>query len=287
MNKWSEIVNIVSKRPYSDMELQMILKKLCVLLGKHTPVLHERVKIKSSIYDALRLLTKKEDTYGELLYLNSLKCILHDKHFTCENLNKLLKEVGLPYKYVLSDDALDTGMFVRSNNVLHSDDIPQYDKIFISHSSLDIEIVRPFVELLEDINVDNDKIFCSSLAEYGIPLGENIADAIKKEFQNKRILVIFMLSDNYYKSAMCLNEMGAAWVMKKDYYSILLPDYEFKSIKGAIDASKIAIKLDGDKTELQNRLIELRNLIQHGLNLKKIDERIWNRKLLDFMKKIK
>ena len=55
-----------------------------------------------------------------------------------------------------------------------------------------------------------------------------------------------MLSDNYYKSPACLNEMGAAWVLKKEYRSILLPGFDYKEIEGAINPRKIGIKLDDD-----------------------------------------
>nr|WP_187307761.1 hypothetical protein [Ruminococcus sp. AF46-10NS] len=50
-----------------------------------------------------------------------------------------------------------------------------------------------------------------------------------------------MLSDNYYSSVACLNEMGATWVLKKEYRSILLPGL-IQKIEGAINPNKIANK---------------------------------------------
>lgn len=183
---------------------------------------------------------------------------------------------------------MQNGVFVPENPVESEEHLParSYDRVFISHAYQDRNVVQAFVELLEDIGLGPDEIFYSSLAEYGVAHGENIADAIKREFMDKKIYVVFMLSENYYQSAMCLNEMGAAWVLQRAYSSVLLPGFEYRSIKGAIDAGRIGMKLDGDEMELKSRLIEFRNLIQEGLGLKKLDERIWNRKVEDFLKKI-
>ena len=45
-------------------------------------------------------------------------------------------------------------------------------KIFISHSSKDVVFIRRLVEFLEDMNVPEEGIFCSSVPEYGIPGGQ-------------------------------------------------------------------------------------------------------------------
>ncbi len=58
-------------------------------------------------------------------------------------------------------------------------------------------------------------MFCSSINAYGIPQGAgNIYDYIQNEMSNDNLFVIMMLSQNYYDSYMCLNEMGAAWIKK-------------------------------------------------------------------------
>ena len=84
-------------------------------------------------------------------------------------------------------------------------------KIFISHSSDDVKYVRRIVEFLEDLNVPEDGIFCSSIPEYGIPGGEKIFDFLRGQFDTYDLHVIFVLSKNYYNSIASLNEMGAAW----------------------------------------------------------------------------
>lgn len=159
-------------------------------------------------------------------------------------------------------------------------------KIFISHSSKDIKYVKALVKLLCDIGVTERDLFCSSIAGFGIPLGENIYEYLEKEFKNNNLLVIFILSDNYYKSAACLNEMGAAWVLKKEYYSILLPGFNFTNIEGAIDPRKIAIKLGQDSYEFKDCLAQLREVIIKSLNLKKLSETRWEQSRDNFIKEV-
>jgi hypothetical protein len=84
-------------------------------------------------------------------------------------------------------------------------------KIFISHSSQDKDIVPKLIDYMRAIGVSPRNIFCSSFEGYGIPLGENFLERIKSEITSKT-LVIFVLSSNFYDSAVSLCEMGAAWV---------------------------------------------------------------------------
>ena len=124
-----------------------------------------------------------------------------------------------------------------------------FDRVFISHSSLDKDIVGPFVKMLTSIGLDRNKLFCSSIDGYGIPQRENIYDFLKREFTEKNTFVVIMMSDNYYNSKPSLNEMGAAWAMSKEYVSILIKGFDFKQIEGAVDAQKIGFKID-DKYRL-------------------------------------
>lgn len=134
-------------------------------------------------------------------------------------------------------------------------DLNEY-KIFISHASADKHLVTAFVELLEGIGIRQEQIFCSSLPEYGIPLGEDIYEYLRKELLGNKVYVIFFLSDAYYRSAACLNEMGAAWILRSDYLAVLQPGFTFQEIKGAVDPRKIALDLNGTCREPLNSLFE-------------------------------
>lgn len=150
-------------------------------------------------------------------------------------------------------------------------------KIFISHASKDVNLVRQFVELLYHIGIHESNIFCSSVPELSIPEGENICDYLASMFQKEKLYVIFMLSNDYYNSVMCLNEMGAAWVTKTDYTTILFPSFEYKEIKGAIDPRKISIKLDNEFAIRQ--LNQLKTKLQKVFNIAEdsISQERWER----------
>lgn len=73
-------------------------------------------------------------------------------------------------------------------------------KVFISHSSEDKKYAQALVKLLETIGLDNHSVFCSSVPGYGIPLGKDIFEALTEEFNEHALHIIFLLSENYYKS---------------------------------------------------------------------------------------
>lgn len=149
-------------------------------------------------------------------------------------------------------------------------------KIFISHSSNDIEYVRRIVEFLEDMNVPENGIFCSSIPEYGIPGGKKIFEFLREQFETYDLHMIFVLSENYYNSVASMNEMGAAWVGRNDYTVVLLPGYPYSGIKGVLDPGEIATKID-DEATIHMRLFELRDKVLSEFNLNKINENKWER----------
>ncbi|MDJ0900781.1 MAG: toll/interleukin-1 receptor domain-containing protein [Xenococcus sp. MO_188.B8] len=106
-------------------------------------------------------------------------------------------------------------------------------KVFISHSSKDKAFVEELVELLELIGLPEESIFCTSLDGYGIDIGENFLDTIKEKLNNNT-LVIFLLTQNFYSSPVCLCEMGATWVQTKNHIPIIVPPFDFADIKGVI-----------------------------------------------------
>ncbi|MCU7836486.1 MAG: toll/interleukin-1 receptor domain-containing protein [gamma proteobacterium symbiont of Taylorina sp.] len=158
----------------------------------------------------------------------------------------------------------------------------QSNRIFISHSSGDAKIVEKFVGLMESIGLTNEHIFCSSVPGYGIPLGENIYDYLKKEFEDSNLFVIFILSDNYYKSVSCLNEMGATWINKYDYQSILLNDFKFNDIAGAIDPRNISFSVEDE-----SRLNEFKDKIIDTFNLPSKNSSRWEQQRDEFIQNSK
>lgn len=106
-------------------------------------------------------------------------------------------------------------------------------KVFISHSSKDKNIVEEVIDLLETIGLKPSQIFCSSFEGYGIELGQDFLQRIKEELDND-VLVLFVLSENFYKSPVCLCEMGATWIKTNQHIPILIPPFDFKDVQGVI-----------------------------------------------------
>ncbi len=178
-------------------------------------------------------------------------------------------------------------MELEKNDISNQDNTNnKKNKVFISHSTKDSEFVSVFVNLLEDIGLSENEIVCSSISGYGIPLGEDIYDWLSSQFQEFNLHVVFMLSDNYYESVACLNEMGAAWVLKQRYDSILLPNFDFRQIKGAINPNQIGIKLDSPVDELNHRLNEFKDNITEEFSLKPISSTKWERHRNEFIDNI-
>lgn len=143
--------------------------------------------------------------------------------------------------------------------------------IFISHSSKDKDVVGKVIDVLEAIGVPSDKIFCSSFEGYGVPLGEDFLEYIKKELDNN-VMVLFLLSENFYKSAICICEMGATWVKTNKHIPILIPPFDFKDIEGVIPTTQ------GMKINNKFNLTQLKSSVEEFMELQNLDALFWERK---------
>lgn len=128
-------------------------------------------------------------------------------------------------------------------------------RVFISHSSSDVEIVEELIDILEMIGLPHDRIFCTSFAGYGINLGENFLDAIRDELTSET-LVLFVLTQNFYASPVCLGEMGATWVLAKEHIPIVVPPLQFSDVKGVIPLTQGFLINDPMKLNLFKDKIE-------------------------------
>lgn len=160
--------------------------------------------------------------------------------------------------------------------------------LFISHAEKDSKLIENFVDLLYDMGIPEKSMFCSSISEIGVPIKEDIYEYLRNLLDSEQVVPIFMLSDNYYASAACLNEMGAVWMKQKDYFMFLLPDFEFSQIKGAINPSKRGISLwYKSERELQNLKEDLNQFREQMCNLLYIEKyKNWERKRDGFIAQI-
>lgn len=158
------------------------------------------------------------------------------KQFAYERDLELAAKALKGYLVDLEEEAELEGKAAEPAAVIHEAEIevPQPQKVFISHAGLDVAVVTELILLLRALGLRKDQIFCTSVPGYKIPLGtKNYLDAIKNEILDGAV-VIFLLSNNFYKSPMCLAEMGAAWVLDSDMIPMVIPPFSFKNAEGVI-----------------------------------------------------
>ena len=159
-------------------------------------------------------------------------------------------------------------------------------KVFISHSREDVAFVNELVKLLEFLGVDSsEKLLCSSIKGYQIPASEDFAEYILKQFNDYNLFVIIVHSHNYYSSPYSLNEMGAAWVLKTDFFSFLVKGFEFKDMSGVINDRTISVKVDMD--DAGARLNELKNKLVPLFKPQGVNESRWETVRDDFLKNVR
>lgn len=157
--------------------------------------------------------------------------------------------------------------------------------VFISHSHADENFVVALVNLLEDIGLNTQTMFCSSVSEYGVQLSGDIFETIRELFLKHDLYVMFVHSPRFYNSPVALNEMGAAWVLKSDFCSFLTNDMEYEKMTGVVNNAKLSIKVnDNVAPALMNKLYE--HLVKL-FSLKKIDISKWERKRNQFLAAVK
>lgn len=157
--------------------------------------------------------------------------------------------------------------------------------VFISHSSKDKDFVDALVNLLDDMGFTKDTLFCSSVREYGIPFSGDIYETIRDLFLKHDLYVIFIHSPRFYGSAVSLNEMGAAWVLKTDFCSFLTNDMNYDMMKGVVNNAKLSIKVDEDDAKLL--LNDFYNHLLTVFSLQKMDVNKWERKRDQFLQVVR
>ncbi|MDA0130611.1 toll/interleukin-1 receptor domain-containing protein [Vibrio sp. MarTm2] len=164
-----------------------------------------------------------------------------DDHLRCFREDfKMLKESISEYINEIEEETSNDTVTIADQKTT------QVNKIFISHASNDGKVVEEIIELLEAIGVESNQIFCTSFEGYGIELGENFLDAIKNELSSDS-MVLFVLSENFYASPVCMCEMGAAWVLSKEHIPLVVPPLSYSDIKGVLPLTQGMVLTDAMK----------------------------------------
>lgn len=113
--------------------------------------------------------------------------------------------------------------------------------IFISHARKDSPVIDVFVEkiLRLGFGISDTSIFYTSHPDTDIPCGKYINGEIFTAIKKSDFLIIF-LSKNYFDSAYCLCEMGAAKLLQDDkIFLFLLPELNYKEVEGVFSENMI------------------------------------------------
>lgn len=160
-------------------------------------------------------------------------------------------------------------------------------KVFISHKTEDSAYAEALKNLINFIiGAEGDKLFCSSIPGYGIKPSQDIIDNIKAQFSNYNLFVIIIHSPRYYKSAVCLNEMGAAWALNTKFCSFLTKDCRIDQLTGVIGKEEICISPNADEETLNAHLNSLKDDLAAFFGSKPIDQTKWEHERKQFVQRI-
>jgi hypothetical protein len=239
-----------------DLLLYLAINNHCTTTGiglscfdRELPLIHPK-KVRESLSQLIK--------YG---YLQSPE----KNDFLCPTSSVFFTEDGFHESQI----AFSVEIKEKLNKENKSNDI---SKIFISHASEDAKIVEEVIELLEGIGINSEQIFCTSFEDYGIRIGDDFLDSIKAELVSNS-LVIFILSRSFYKSPVCLCEMGATWVLAKEHIPMLVPPFDYPDLKGVIPLTQ------GMKINEPLKLNSLKTKIEELFAIEKpITLSVWERK---------
>jgi hypothetical protein len=168
---------------------------------------------------------------------------------------QIKKQIMVDTEHINFLDSLDAVIKLNDSEEqvkpIKQNDIAKYEDgqmkklfVFISHSSKDKDLIKLFIDkiLKLSLKIESEQIFCTSLEESTIKSGEDFRNAIKENLQ-KASLVILVISDNYRQSEVCLNEMGAAWVLNSKVVSFIVPPVNYSSV-GFIQEPNQLLKID-------------------------------------------
>ncbi len=162
-------------------------------------------------------------------------------------------------------------------------EVPQVKKVFISHASKDKEIVDAFIDdlLVGALAVKLSDIFCTSTDGTKIPSGEDWRNQIRENLIGAKVTFL-IITPNYKESEICLNEMGAAWVLSEKPISLIVDPVDYDSV-GVLQQVKQIEKLRDEKS-----LDRVKDVIQHELNIpaEEIKSDRWTAKKAAFLIKL-
>lgn len=201
-----------------------------------------------------------------------IRALVHEGLLLCEFQSENKAQVILTPK---SYQAVDTDFKTA--------EVSQVKKVFISHASKDKEIVDAFIDdlLVGALAVKVTDIFCTSTDGTKIPSGEDWRNQIRENLKEAKVTFL-IITPNYKESEICLNEMGAAWVLSGKTIPLIVDPVDYDSV-GVLQQVKQIEKLRDEKS-----LDRVRDAIRSELNIppEEIRSDRWTAKKMAFLIKL-
>jgi hypothetical protein len=127
-------------------------------------------------------------------------------------------------------------------------------KVFISHASLDVDFVDPFVDTVVRLGcgLHPAELFYSSGQDTGVPSGSDLMAHVRAQVETTD-LVVAIISPTYVTRPVCVAEMGAAWGISGKFFPILVPGMPRTALTGVL--STMLIKY-ADQREVLDELAD-------------------------------
>ena len=140
-----------------------------------------------------------------------------------------------------------------SSTVKQGSKSPMTMRVFISHSSNDVEVAKALIDLLRKaLNLKSDEIRCTSVAGYGMPGGASVDETLKSEVHDAELL-IGIITPASMMSAYVMFELGARWGAGKPMIPLLASGATPKHLEGPLAGINA---LDSSKDSQVYRLVE-------------------------------
>lgn len=253
------------------------------MISNQLSELNEIIKVCESLVERIKVngtVRSKDDLYEKYKVLIDSFCRKYRIQDNASNCIRKIYDILKHYYWVrgYTVDQNEAQTILETVIQLKYELFPNlYEKIFISHREIDKEQVDALIDLLYAIGIprplqNGDKtIFCSSHPAAYIENGQMIDNEIIKHFHcEQNVFFILWYTDNYFESQACLNEMGAVWVMNKQYQEILMPGFERNKIGGLLPKEKISFYANN-----KFRLNTFKEQIEKMFSLQPVDTNAW------------
>jgi len=133
-------------------------------------------------------------------------------------------------------------------------------RLFISHSSVDRELVERLVELLRAaLGLPASQIRCTSIDGYRLPAGADTAEQLRIEV-HEAVAFVGVISTSSLRSLYVAFELGARWGAKRPLFPLLAPGTDPRILEGPL--SSLNALSSANRSQLHQLISDLATVLQ-------------------------